>query len=119
MILYKETRDAAASVSLCPAFPNFLTLDHLTLLTHTNIHMNINTMEDFNQPIPERVDMLKRLQEAIGNVTPQFWAACQICDLGMLNRLLQEEKTVILHGFSYHFCQMVRYCKSITYVSLL
>jgi hypothetical protein len=41
-------------------------------------------MEDFNQPIPERIDMFKRLQEAIGNVTPHFWAACQICDLNML-----------------------------------
>ncbi len=44
-------------------------------------------MEDFNLPSPERVALLERLQEVISSVTPHFWAACQICDLGALEKL--------------------------------
>jgi hypothetical protein len=48
-------------------------------------------MEDFNQPSPERIDLLKRLQEKIGSVTPHFWAACQICDLGAFEKFLHHK----------------------------
>jgi hypothetical protein len=67
-------------------------------------------MEDFNQPSPERIDLLKRLDEAFGNVTPHFWAACQICDLNMLACFLQE-KEIFVQSFSSQVSQMVRYCK--------
>jgi hypothetical protein len=45
-------------------------------------------MEDVNQPSPERVNLLKCLQAKDGSVPPQFWAACQICDLGALEKFL-------------------------------
>ena len=96
-----------------------LTLNYLTS-THTNIDININTMEDFNQPSSERIDLLKRLEEAIGDVTPHFWAACQICDLDKLNGFLQVPTTkVYVQAFSSQISQMVRYCKLISCVSLL
>jgi hypothetical protein len=77
-------------------------------------------MEDFNQPSPERIDLLKRLEEAIGDVTPHFWAACQICDLDKLDGFLQVTKPdVYVQAFSSQISQMVRYCKSNSCVSLL
>jgi len=78
----------------------------------------INTMEDFNQPGPERIDLLKRLQESIGDVPPHFWAACQICDLGALEKLLHYEAGVV-RGISSQTSQMVRHCKSNSCVPLL
>ncbi len=75
--------------------------------------MNINTMEDFNQPSPERIDLLKRLEEAIGDVTPHFWAACQICALDKLEGFLQVPKPdVYIQAVSSQISQIVRYCKS-------
>ena len=76
-------------------------------------------MEDFNQPSPERIDLLKRLQEKIRtSVTPHFWAACQICDFSALEKILQEPVVYIL-GLNYQTSQMVRHCKSNSLVSLL
>ncbi|KAH8660821.1 hypothetical protein BGZ60DRAFT_433670 [Tricladium varicosporioides] len=49
-------------------------------------------MEDFNIPSPERVALLECLQEAIGSVTPHFWAACQICDLKALEKLIESAR---------------------------
>ncbi|KAH6674845.1 hypothetical protein B0J14DRAFT_538947 [Halenospora varia] len=46
-------------------------------------------MEDFNIPSPERVALLERLQEAIGGAPPYFWAACQVCDLEALEKLIE------------------------------
>jgi hypothetical protein len=77
-------------------------------------------MEDFNQPSLERIDLLKRLEEAVGDVTPHFWAACQICDLNKLDILLQIYKPdVFIQAFSSQISQMVRYCKSNSCVPLL
>jgi hypothetical protein len=77
------------------------------------LNENINTMEDFNVPSPERVALLERLQEVIGNrdVTPHFWATCQICDLGALEKLLLTTAYGIV-GMDIQTSQMVRYCKS-------
>jgi hypothetical protein len=75
-------------------------------------------MEDFNQPSPERVALLERLQESIGDVPPHFWAACQICDLGALENILHKPAADIL-GISYQTSQMVRHCKSNRSVPLL
>ena len=109
----------ALSASNLAIFLRSLTLDHLTS-THTNIDMNINTIEDFNQPSRERIDLLKRLEEAIGDVTPHFWAACQICDLNKLNGFLQvPNPDVYVQAFSSQISQMVRYCKSNRCVPLL
>ncbi|KAE8444985.1 hypothetical protein EG329_013991 [Mollisiaceae sp. DMI_Dod_QoI] len=63
-------------------------------------------MEDFNLPSPERVALLERLQEVIRSVTPHFWAACQICDLGALEELLHERHILAIN---YHTSQMVRH----------
>ena len=73
----------------------------------------INTMEDFNQPGPERIDLLKRLQESIGDVPPHFWAACQICDLDALKSLVNcgHEYPNILSGLTLQTSTMAHYCK--------
>jgi hypothetical protein len=43
--------------------------------------------EDYNLPSKERVSLLERLQVALGDVPPHFWAACQLCDLQGLELL--------------------------------
>jgi hypothetical protein len=87
---------------------------------HRHRHTNFNTMEDFNQPSPERIELLKRLEEAIGDVTPHFWAACQICDLNKLNGFLQvPNPDGYVQAFSSQISQMVRYFKSNRCVPLL
>lgn len=65
-------------------------------------HTNINTMEDFNQPTLERVALLERLQESIGDVLPHFWATCQICDLNALKTFIScgREYPNILSGLT-------------------
>lgn len=68
-------------------------------------------MEDFNQPSPDRIDLLKRLEEKIGSVTPHFWAACQICDLSALQNLLNAQ-VFFVKGLELGTSQMVRHCKS-------
>lgn len=49
----------------------------------------LTVMEDYNIPSTERVALLQRLQEAVGDVPPYFWAACQICDLKILEKLVE------------------------------
>jgi hypothetical protein len=46
--------------------------------------------EDCNLPSQERRSLLERLQVALGDVTPHFWAACNLCDLQMLEVLAQQ-----------------------------
>ncbi|KAE8444576.1 hypothetical protein EG329_014407 [Mollisiaceae sp. DMI_Dod_QoI] len=65
-------------------------------------------MEDFNQPSPERVDLLKRLEEKIGSVTLHFWAACQICDLSALEKLLHLPD-IAIQDIDFRTSQIVRY----------
>ncbi len=78
----------------------------------------INTMEDFNQPSPERTKLLERLHEQIGAVAPHFWAACQICDLGALEKFLDHED-IYVQAIASQTSQMVRHCKSNSPVPLL
>jgi hypothetical protein len=70
-------------------------------------------MEDFNLPSPERIALLERLQEAIGGAPPHFWAACQICDLKALERLVEcgREYPEILRAFTQQTYTMGHYCK--------
>ena len=75
-------------------------------------------MEDFNVPSPERVALLKCLQELIGDIPPHFWAACQICDLAALEKLVHYEPGVLV-GIGSQTSQMVRHCKSNSCVPLL
>jgi hypothetical protein len=69
-------------------------------------------MEDFNLPSPERIALLERLQEAIGGAPPHFWAACQICDLKALKRLVEcgREYPDILRDSTQQTYTMVHYC---------
>jgi hypothetical protein len=50
-------------------------------------------VEDFNEPTTQRVALLKRLEEEMGNVAPHFWAACQVCDIQKLAQFVE---------FAYH-----------------
>ena len=70
-------------------------------------------MEDFNLPSPERVALLKSLQDSIGNVPPHFWAACQICDIDALKTLVDcgRQFPRILLELTYNTYTMVQYCK--------
>ena len=67
-------------------------------------------MEDFNIPSAERVALLERLQEAIGGAPPYFWAACQICDLESLKKLvsLDPANVGLIAGYAY---TMILHCK--------
>ena len=44
----------------------------------------IPTDEDYNLPSEERRAILRRLQENVGDVSPHFWAQCQLCDIKCL-----------------------------------
>ena len=44
--------------------------------------------EDYNVPSQERIVLLQRLQDLIGDVPVYFWAACQICDIHQLGILV-------------------------------
>ncbi|EPE24892.1 hypothetical protein GLAREA_11473 [Glarea lozoyensis ATCC 20868] len=68
-------------------------------------------MENYNQPSPERIELLKRLEEVVGTVTPYLWAACQICDLSALEQLLGHP-SFFYEGLNYTTRQMVRYWSS-------
>jgi hypothetical protein len=48
------------------------------------------TEEDVNQPTQERLSLLGRLQTAIGDCPPHFWAACHLCDLDALDRMVRQ-----------------------------
>ena len=75
-------------------------------------------MEDCNQPSPERIDLLRRLEEQMGSVTPHFWAACQICDLGALEKLLHQPVAAV-QAINNQTSRMVRHCKLDSLVPLL
>jgi hypothetical protein len=47
------------------------------------------TEEDYNLPSEERRALLQRFQEALGDVPPHFWAACQLCDMKSLEALVK------------------------------
>ncbi|KAH8655136.1 hypothetical protein BGZ60DRAFT_495817 [Tricladium varicosporioides] len=66
-------------------------------------------MEDFNIPSLERIALLKRLQETIGDVPPYFWAACQICDLKALEKLVElaSISPAMVQAFAGQTCTMV------------
>ncbi len=70
-------------------------------------------MEDFNIPSEERIALLGYLQEAIGGAPPHFWAACQICDLKSLERLVEcgREYPEILIASAQQTYTMAYYCK--------
>ena len=79
-------------------------------------------MEDFNLPSPERTALLERLQEAIGSsVPPHFWAACQICDLNALERLVKcgRECPGMLRNYAQQIRTMANDCKENGFVPLL
>jgi len=78
-------------------------------------------MEDSNIPSKERVALLEQLQEMMGGAPPYFWAACQVCDLKALEKLIEIARISpaggrIIAGQTY---KMARYCKSNILVSLL
>jgi hypothetical protein len=89
------------------------------LTSRSSLYLNLNidilskAMEDFNLPSPERITLLESLQEAIGGAPLHFWAACQICDLKALERLVKcgREYPEILRGFTQQTCTMAYYCK--------
>ncbi|KAE8446027.1 hypothetical protein EG329_012666 [Mollisiaceae sp. DMI_Dod_QoI] len=53
---------------------------------------DFNTIEDFNQPSPERIGLLNSLHQAIGDVPRYFWALCQVCDLQALENLIEHAR---------------------------
>jgi len=81
-------------------FDIHISLHTLDLLSHFDLHISLHIslhtlsedMEDFNIPSAERVALLERLQEAMGNVPPHFWAACQICDLKALEKMTEHAR---------------------------
>ncbi|KAK9311769.1 hypothetical protein V1524DRAFT_473140 [Lipomyces starkeyi] len=68
-------------------------------------------MEDFNIPSAERVAQLNLLQEAIGDVPPYFWAACQVCHVEALKKLVKVASIspAIVRVFAARSRTMVRY----------
>ncbi|KAK9319847.1 hypothetical protein V1517DRAFT_348725 [Lipomyces orientalis] len=68
-------------------------------------------MEDFNIPGAERAAQLKLLQEAIGDVPPYFWAACQVCHVEALKKLVKVASIspAIVRVFAARSRTMVRY----------
>ncbi len=88
--------------------------------------MNTIGEEDFNQPSPERVDLLKRLHEKISKfaeaagIPLHFWAACQVCDLGALAKLVDDSTSpYFIISILSQTSQMVRHCKSNGLILLL
>ncbi len=70
-------------------------------------------MEDFNIPSAERVALLERLQKAIGDVPPSFWAACQVCDLKALEKWVEAARIspTIVYAATLQSRTMAQYCK--------
>ncbi|KAH6674439.1 hypothetical protein B0J14DRAFT_700116 [Halenospora varia] len=68
-------------------------------------------MEDFNLPSLERIALLERLQETIGDVPPYFWAACQVCDLKALEKLVEVAciSPAIVHALAGQTYTMIYY----------
>jgi hypothetical protein len=79
------------SLRLQPSFTllRFSSSSYLEAFLHISLYTLSEDMEDFNIPSVERVTLLERLQEAMGNAPPSFWAACQICDLKALEKLIE------------------------------
>lgn len=77
-------------------------------------------MEDYNIPSPERVALLAHLQEAIGDVPPHFWAACQVCELKALEMFIECGciSPPVLRVFAEEAIKMADYCKQSSLVSL-
>jgi hypothetical protein len=75
--------------------------------------MEDTPMEDFNLPTGERITLLGHLQEIIGEVPLCFLAACQICDLKALEKLIKLARisppAVRILAVQSH--PMVSYCK--------
>ena len=70
-------------------------------------------MEDFNIPSPERRALLERLQEAIGDTTLHFWAACHVCDLQALEKLVEFASTspTLVHIAAGQSQTLAQHCK--------
>ncbi len=70
-------------------------------------------MEDFNLPSAERILILQDLQNAMGGAPPPFWAACQICDITALAKLVKvaRESPSLARNLSTVTVQMVIHCK--------
>jgi hypothetical protein len=49
-------------------------------------------MEEFNLPSEARLKLLTSLQEMVGDVPPFFWAACQVCDVEALKKLIEHAR---------------------------
>jgi hypothetical protein len=78
-----------------------------------DIPMEDIPMEDFNLPTGERITLLGRLEELIGEVPLHFWAACQICDLKALEKLVEIARISppIVHVLAGQTRLMAEYCK--------
>ncbi len=66
--------------------------------------------EDYNIPSPRRVELLQQLLRNLTleegfkdkKVYPAFWAACYLCDLSALERLVQLSETSPLAVVVFH-----------------
>jgi hypothetical protein len=69
--------------------------------------------EDFNIPSKEREALLTRLQDAIGDVPPHFWAACQVCHVKALEKLVKVARTSpdIVHIYARQSHTIAQYYK--------
>jgi hypothetical protein len=88
---------------------------HFFTSTSASIHslkFSETMEEDFNLPGPERASLLKLLQEAIGDVPPHFWAACQVCDLEALKDLVivASVKPAIIVILATNTFTILQYC---------
>jgi hypothetical protein len=70
-------------------------------------------MEDFNIPSKEREALLTRLQDAIGDVPPHFWAACQVCHIEAVEKFVKVAhiSPVIVRAFAERSHIIAQYCK--------
>ena len=70
-------------------------------------------MEDPNLPTPERIALLERLQEAIGDAPPRFWAACQICDIKAIETFVELARIspAAVRALAGETSKLVRHCK--------
>lgn len=67
--------------------------------------------EDFNEISPDRRDLLVKLQKGMDlkdDISPSFWAACQICDLNMLKAMVAQPKTAI--QIERKMAENLKYC---------
>jgi hypothetical protein len=70
-------------------------------------------MEDFNIRSEERDNLLKHLQDAIGDVPPHFWAACQVCPVEALEKFVKLARISpdIVCAFAGQCHILAQYCK--------